>query len=250
FPIKAGETLDDTAQHLLATLSINPQVNFSLAQRQQLWTHLWGLHLKRELWRVGGINSALLEPSEFQTGVLNTLRSTVMDIPEAQLYLSDCSGITDLSSLAGLDTIHNLALWNCTGIGDLSFMKNLSSLERLGLIGCTAVSDISPLAGLSRLVALTLTGCTQIRDFSYLARLFGLEELGLAYDTNIRDLAPLTGLTALRELSLNGCTAIRDLAPLTGLSNLRELDLQGCTGLKKEQVEALRVELPVCVIHF
>ncbi|WP_176159633.1 NACHT domain-containing protein [Prosthecobacter debontii] len=272
FPIKPGVTLAETAQHLLATLSIDPQVNFPLPLRQQLWNHLWRLHLDRgDDWWMSGAAPALLEPSEFQAAVLQSLRATVEAAPGDRLSLHDCTGLSDLTPLAGLSGLKLLDLTGCTGLSDLAPLEGLSGLQwlylsnctglsdlaplarlfglqDLDLSNCTGLSDLEPLAGLSNLRALNLLNCTGFRDLAPLAALSGLQSLGLLGCTGLSDLAPLEGLSGMWVLYLIGCTGLSDLAPLAGLSSLRILDLSGCSGVTEEQVEELRKALPECDI--
>src|SRR4030042_651288 len=65
------------------------------------------------------------------------------------LYLEGCTGITDLTPLAGQSSLTHLDLIGCTGITDLTPLAGLSNLTLLHLRACTGITDLTPLAGLS-----------------------------------------------------------------------------------------------------
>ncbi len=159
------------------------------------------------------------------------------------LYLFN-NQITDLSPLAGLTRLTELALGpnigipydmlagptGLTGLGleynqivDVSPLAGLTRLTMLYLMG-NQIVDVSPLAGLTSLEYL-LIGDNQIIDVSALAGLTSLEYL-LLQNNQIIDVRVLAGLTGLMWLILDG-NQIVDVSPLAGLTSLTWLFLDG-----------------------
>lgn len=273
FPIKAGDTLPMPAQQLLATLSIDPQVSFTLPQRQVLWEYLCKAHLANKMVWKGGVAPSLLPVSDYQADILALLSKLAAVSKQTELSLSYCTGIRDLSPLKPLQNLERLDLSSCTGISDLSALQHLQNLQRLSLSGCTwvsnlsalqhlqslqvldlmvctAVSDLSPLQPLQSLQRLYLSGCTGISDLSALQQLQSLQVLSLSLCTEVRDLSALQPLQSLEWLYLSDCPGISDLFALQHLQSLQRLHLGGRTGVSdlKAQVAALRIALPECRI--
>ena len=86
------------------------------------------------------------------------------------LNLSGCSGVTNVSTLAGCTSLHTLNLSN-TNIDDeaLKELAKLPNLHTLNLSGCSGVTNVSTLAGCASLHTLDLTGCYSVTDVSALA---------------------------------------------------------------------------------
>jgi hypothetical protein len=57
------------------------------------------------------------------------------------LYLSGCTGLSDLAPLTGLASLRMLYLGGCTGLTDLAPLANLVNLRELGLNRCSGLSD-------------------------------------------------------------------------------------------------------------
>ena len=136
-----------------------------------------------------------------------------------RLFLSENS-ITDSSPLAGLDKLTWLSLWG-NSISDISPLEGLINLTGLNL-GGNSISDISLLEGLINLTWLELGG-NSISDISPLEGLNQLISLGLG-SNSISDISAVAGLNNLTELTLWD-NSISDLSPLAGLNNLTELNL-------------------------
>ena len=154
------------------------------------------------------------------------------------------SGLSDLSSLAGLADVEVLDLggnrvddlWPLAGmaglavldlrdnaVGDLSALAGLRHLRVLDLSD-NAVSDLSPLAGLTALRRLDLAG-NRVADLRPLSELRGLEVL-LLDGNRVADLVPLWGLRELTHLSLAN-NRVADAGLLRELRSLERLDLAG-----------------------
>ncbi len=273
FPIRKGETLPMPAQELLATFSIDPQVSFTPDQRHAIWEHLCRAHLaNEEPWKTD-VAPSLLVPSDYQPTILSLLVSLAAETQETLLWLSGCTGVSDLAALKGLGSLewlylsgctrvsdlaalkdlgslHYLYLNGCTGVSDLAALKDLRSLHWLDLTGCTRVSDLAALNHLGSLKDLYLTGCTGVSDFAALKDLRSLQILSLEDCTGVSDLAALKGSGSLRSLFLSGCTGVSDLAALKDLRSLQGLGISGCTGVKDwgRQMAELKKALPECQI--
>ena len=132
--------------------------------------------------------------------------------------------ISDISPLAGLTQLWNLALYR-NQIRDISPLAGLTQLSTLHLAE-NQISDISPLAGLTQLRDLGFLGLgeNQISDISPLTGLTQLEKLDLV-NNHIRDVTPLVGLVNLRKLALAG-NPVRDASPLANLTRLVEVDIE------------------------
>ena len=164
------------------------------------------------------------------------------DDMESLTIIFECDGV---SRLDGLEFATNL--WDFSshrgGISDLSPIADLSSLHSLGLTG-HRISDLEIISGLD-LVHLSLSN----NPFSNLAPLAGLEQLAKLWlgNTNVNDLSPLVDLPRLHHLEVGGSpirelprwppsaplgtlymgsTWVTDLSPLASLTALTKLGLR------------------------
>jgi|GEM_PF-2225566 len=136
-------------------------------------------------------------------------------------------GFTDLSPIAGLTHLRNLAL-DSTYLSDLSPLANLTNLTMIQAWG-SQIADLTPLTGLVNLDLLSIAG-SQIIDLSPISGLTNLTVLDLSFG-QIADITPLSGLTNLRRLNLDR-NQITDVSPLASLANagrseLEDLNLRG-----------------------
>jgi len=239
FPMRKDDlwALPVLAQQLLATLSLDPQVSFTRAQRETIWDYLCHAHVYNlSLWN-GGVAVApyLLVPSDDQAAIGRILARVLMETGVTDLSLRDCTGLTDVSWLQGFAglaaSLKRLDLNHCTGLKDLSGLQGLTGLKSLDLTGCTGLKDLGGLHGLSGLTSLSLHGCTGLCDLSGLRWVPRLTSLSLAGCKGVVDLGALRGLGDLEGLYLSDCTGLRDLEALSGLRDLYTLDLSGCTGV-------------------
>ena len=67
------------------------------------------------------------------------------------LRLSKCTGMTDVSGLAGCASLHTLDLSWCSRVTDVSALAGCASLHTLDLSWCSRVTDVSALAGSANL---------------------------------------------------------------------------------------------------
>ncbi|HZI14529.1 MAG TPA: hypothetical protein VE153_29445 [Myxococcus sp.] len=82
----------------------------------------------------------------------------VLDAPALEvLLLGECSRVTDLGGLTGLQTLRDLSLRDLP-VSDLTPLARLPGLQRLALTGCRLLRDLSPLSALP-LRQLELTDC-------------------------------------------------------------------------------------------
>jgi hypothetical protein len=143
---------------------------------------------------------------------------------------------------------HEVQKYNFTNkyakyLTDLAPLQGLKQLTKLYLNN-TPVQDLAPLQGLTQLTELFLND-TPVQDLAPLQGTKQLTTLSLR-NTQVQDLAPLQGLKQLDWLDLDN-TQVKDLAPLQGLKQLTYLDLTN-TKVTKADVDALRRELPICLV--
>jgi hypothetical protein len=143
-----------------------------------------------------------------------------------EVNLSGCIGIQDLSTLPG-DNLSRLILQRCDGIRDLSSLRSLTKLEDLDVSGCTALEDISGLSALPSLQVVDMAGCASVQDFSALKALEQLRTLDLQ-DCAVHELSFLG--SNLEWLSLQMCP-IDDLSALSRLQGLQHLNILGCRNI-------------------
>ena len=234
-----------TTARLLASISLDQEVNLDDAQRSTIWRSLWQAHIAASDGEWDIASSLIVSGSLYQTAVLDA----AVALKPAKLRLGGCAALTDLKLLAGLSSLTYLSLDGCTGLSDLKPLAGLASLTELSLSGCTGVSDLKPLEGLASLTFLNLDGSTGVGDLKSVASLGSLTTLSLERCTGVSDLKPLASLGALTYLYLNGCTGVSDLKPLAGLASLNYLNLNGCIGVSDEVVASLEASLPKLTIR-
>ena len=131
------------------------------------------------------------------------------------------SGLSDLSSLAGLADVEVLDLAG-NRVDDLGPLAAMTGLQVLDLRD-NAVVDLSPLGGLAHLRVLDLSG-NAVSDISPLAGLPALRRLDLS-GNRVADVRPLSQLRGLEVLLLDG-NRISDLVPIWDLPRLAHLGLR------------------------
>ena len=94
---------------------------------------------------------------DFKTYILSRVLNPNKQI---SLNLSDCDGITDVSSLGN---VHTLNLSRCYGLTDVS---SLGNVHKLDLSGSSGITDVSSLGNVH---SLNLLNCFEISDVSSLA---------------------------------------------------------------------------------
>ncbi len=128
--------------------------------------------------------------------------------PLAALKLSNCTELTDLAPLRGLNLIElNIG---GTSVADLAPLRETTTLQKLEMAG-SKVTDLSPLSTL-RLKRLTVQDC-EVSDLAAL-RQMPLDEINLG-STRVTDLSPLAGMP-IKSINLER-TPVLDFSPLTQL---------------------------------
>lgn len=168
-----------------------------------------------------------------------SFRSNVQELDLSGMGIEDIRVLSVCKDLKTLDLSGN-------GLTDLSPLMNLPALESLNVAG-NEISDLRPLIGMAALRSVDAS-YNQISDTVAAGAIDGLTELKLS-GNHISDLSGLKQLKNLRRLSLNdtGLTA-EDLPCLEDLDALIQLEIEDNPDLTAEAVDALRGELPFCVI--
>ena len=130
--------------------------------------------------------------------------------------------ITDLSPLAGLNSLAWELDLHSNAISDISPLAGLTHLAVLNLKS-NEITDLSPLAGLTDEMEALHLDDNAISDLSPLTGFTGLDHLGLT-DNRISDLSPLAAMVYMEGLGLDG-NQITDISPLAGLTDLEYLGL-------------------------
>lgn len=119
--------------------------------------------------------------------------------------------IENVDGLAAYPEITRLELVECTGVSNLDSLAKLTSLTHLS-ISNMAVSDLSPLANLVNLEELAISFCP-VTDISPLANLPKLESLNIS-STDVTAL-PVGGTTSVTTFSCGGISS-----HLTDITNI------------------------------
>ena len=126
--------------------------------------------------------------------------------------------LTDLSRLAKLENLHELALAYLP-LADLSGIQELSSLDWLHVIDCFTLTDASAAFALDSLEGLEVRN-TPVSSIQGVQNLTELMHLNVG-STQVSDLSPLTGHPSLEELRVDWDESITDLTPLLTAPKLR-----------------------------
>lgn len=137
-------------------------------------------------------------------------------------YFTVPAGVTDLSDLAYLTFVEDLAI-DAAPTGQLSYLSSLVNVTSLQIRN-TAVSpeELKIIGALPKLERLTINGCG-------LSTAAGLESaVNLVYlnlgNNSIRDLTPLMSMPNLQQVDLQH-NAVNDLSALSSLNGLTNLDV-------------------------
>jgi len=147
-------------------------------------------------------------------------------LPRLSSLYAPCNPLLDLSSVACLINLTNLALGqdsSCndgTGVTDISPLAGLVGLVSLDLSGQN-IESLAPLSNLTRLEQLILADNANLSSLADLAPLSRLAYL-VVTDTQVSDLSPFAGHGSLETLWLSG-SMVSDLAPLLGVTSLQSL---------------------------
>lgn len=150
-----------------------------------------------------------------------------------------------VESLAGLDRVvpdlESLSIALCT-ISDLSPLAGLTKLTELALDGGGPVTDLSPIAGLTSLRKLELNHILSPEHPDVLRSITGLPLEHINLDTGGRnpvvDLAPLEHMLSLRTLSFRRTVRITGSEPpvATAFGNARVIEVLKARGVKVDVV--------------
>lgn len=219
FPVE--EWMPLTAAQLLAGISLDQEITLDHAQRARIWRNLW----RAQIARFDGKRLFLgWNIAPFLTATGSTYHNDVFQaaaaLKPANLYLGECTALSDLKPLSAFTSLNTLVLRNCTAISDLNPLSGLVSLNFLDLSGCTAVRDLKPLSSLTSLNSLNLSGCTAVRD-----------------------LKPLSSLASLTSLDLTGCIAASPDAVVALQASLPKLSIEVREGGSPSMLTAARSSL-------
>ena len=185
-----------------------------------------------EIARVAEAGEDTLDLNDAAYHALTTLPEEIGSLDRVTWITLDGTQITDLTPLAPLTGLEQLALTSTT-VTDIAPIQSLTGLTELYLSD-TQVTDIAPLQALIGLRFIDLSR-TQVTDIAPLQAVKRLKRLGLS-NTQITDIAPLGDLRALQALSIND-SKVADLRPLIPLVKLGE---GGGAGLWYENTPASR----------
>jgi Leucine-rich repeat (LRR) protein len=146
------------------------------------------------------------------------------------LDLRLCTSLTNLDSLAGLNSLKTLDLGGCT-ITNLGALKGLTSLQSLDLSHCDALASVNGLQGLTSLQTIYLSHCDALASVNGLQGLTSLQTIYLSHCDALARVDGLQGLTLLQSLDLSHCAALASVDGLQGLTSLQSLDLSHCAAL-------------------
>lgn len=237
FPLPKGELppLALQAARLLATLSVDKQVNLPASVRTAIWRQLFrtwlALQPPREkkpgsihAWHVAPV---LLGHHSFQHQVLTVLSEQLTAAFPSVLCLNECTALASLDFLQPVTSLEYLELWNCSALTDISALAHHTGLLSIDFGGCTELQNLSPLRRLTSLTRLDFSDCTSINDLTPLSELGRLKALDLSNCTSLINLFGLEGLSSLQALILNGCVNLDDITSLEWLTGLLSLSITG-----------------------
>ena len=128
-----------------------------------------------------------------------------------------CPTAIDLSPLAQLPALRELAVEAGPEWFDLSSLRKLTGLETLSLRRTGRAFSIRQLGNLASLKALHLTDCKHLTLLIGLGDLRNLEAMTVQGCDRFWDISPLASLPKLRWLDLDRCPSITDAATLQAL---------------------------------
>ncbi|KEG11559.1 leucine-rich repeat protein (LRRP) [Trypanosoma grayi] len=174
-----------------------------------------------------------------------------------KLELKRCRYLTDVTSLASIETLQEVNLRGCEYVNAFGVLGRMAMLRVLNL-SYTALTD-DDLRGISAsrtLVRIDFGENKLIRDVTPLASVSTLEEVNLADSVGVTGVGALGALPALRvldlsrlsvsdddlrrlsasgslvNLDLDHCELLTDVTPLASIETLREVSLCGCKNVR------------------
>ncbi len=199
----------------------------------------WKAAFKKDTWLDGvtGMTIPTSEAFEQNVAIVHRLNPRALSIDNA-------ATLRDLSALKPFSRLHQVWLVDCTGLTNVDALNNLSALQGITLANCTALKNVDGLKNLAALEGVALTGWTGLTNVDALKNLSALKRVTLIGTTGLTNIDALKNLAALEEVQLIGCTGLTDVNALKRLSALKKVTLYGCTGLTPESVAALKAALP------
>ncbi len=161
-----------------------------------------------------------------------------------ELSVSGCEKLTHLicrysphlTTLQGLDSLHNLTHLIICGAEKLTVLpgvENLTQLIGLTLDSCSSLIALPGLGNLTRLSTLVLSGCSGLTALPGLGNLIQLNTLDLSRCSSLTQLSGIENLSKLKRLKLSDCSSLTELPVLECLTQLPSLCLSNCSSLKK-----------------
>ncbi|XP_059659593.1 disease resistance protein L6-like [Cornus florida] len=169
--------------------------------------------------------------------------SNLKNLSELKLY--QCSELTEIQGLGGLELLIDLNVCECKSLETLPNLSNLEMLKELQLTKCQKLHEIEGLEALKSLRKLDLSYCTALERIPDLSRLANLKELRLFYCEKLSEIWGLEELKLLTLLDLSSCTALERISDLSRLAYLEVLALCKCEKLTEiwgiEELKSLRL---------
>lgn len=161
-----------------------------------------------------------------------------------ELSVSGCEKLTrlicryspNLTTLQGLDSLHNLTHLIICGARKLTILpgvENLTQLISLTLDSCGSLITLPGLGNLTQLSTLVLSGCSGLTALPGLGNLTQLNTLDLSRCSSLTQLPGIENLSKLKRLKLSDCSSLTELPILECLTQLPSLCLSNCSSLKK-----------------
>ncbi|MFA4987126.1 MAG: hypothetical protein WC712_11110, partial [Candidatus Brocadiia bacterium] len=220
--LKECVALRDLSVEMQGKLNVEPLISLPLLTRLSLVSSSkrYGEDAQedilgcKELSRFTGLKSLTLRVSYLRSiEFLRSLRS---------LMSLDLAGfeVTDLSALAGLESLQHLSL-SCRDLGQELSISLPCDLRTLSLSACAGIRDLSFLDGTDRLSSLMLWGCSNISELPKLrAPMEQLKTLCIGNCQRLVDTSGLASMPALQALVISG-TACKEVAGFDTLKYLR-----------------------------
>lgn len=249
---KSSPPLPLNAARLLATFSVDKQVEISLTHRAAIWDMLWVAWVKVQPTGDEGlqgahpwsVDSMLLGPHPYLAEVQQRLR-TRLDKADRLLF-TGCTGQSDLAMLSEAKSLRVLKLWGFSELADIGVLASLSKVEEVNFIGCHGLADLSVLASVNNLKTLNITECASIKDATFIETLSNLRTLGVLGCPGLQDLRGLSKLKNLKGLMLMGSTFLVSQGPWEG--KLTSVILLSCPQLDSLEFLQGQTELLLLMI--
>ena len=149
----------------------------------------------------------------------------------AELWLSYCPYLTNMSGIGECRMLTHLRLCHFTGLTDMFGIHKCNKLTSLELHSCTKLIDISSICECKNLTKLSISFCNYVADLTCLAQCNELTDLNLVKCRRVTDMSCLCHCEKLTNLIINYCEGMTDVSSICMCKNLIELVLTGCMGV-------------------